>query len=124
MLITGGVEEAFDLASDPNQLRPVPDAPWASTLRGDGERWLGDFATLWRARGGPGAKASAEWMAAQLAAAAPGASAAAAPTAGQAIERVKSFQRAQGLAADGVPGALTLMQLNRALGVDEPRLQR
>jgi general secretion pathway protein A len=89
-----------------------------------GARWLGDYATLWRARGSPESKASAEWMAAQLQASTPGAASAAAPTAGQAVERVKAFQRAQGLAADGVPGSLTLMQLNRALGVDEPRLQR
>ena len=37
--------------------------------------------------------------------------------------QVRSFQRAQGLPADGRPGPLTLMQLNRASGVDEPRLR-
>jgi general secretion pathway protein A len=37
--------------------------------------------------------------------------------------QVRSFQRAQGLPADGLPGPLTLMQLNRASGVDEPRLR-
>ena len=37
--------------------------------------------------------------------------------------RVRAFQRAQGLPADGYPGPLTLMQLNRASGVDEPRLR-
>ena len=41
---------------------------------------------------------------------------------GSLAERVAAFQRAQGLTADGLAGAMTLMQLNRASGVDEPRL--
>ena len=41
----------------------------------------------------------------------------------QAIRRVLAFQLAQGLPADGRPGPMTFMQLNRAAGVDEPRLQ-
>ncbi len=36
--------------------------------------------------------------------------------------RLLTFQRAQGLVADGLPGPMTLMALNRATGVDEPRL--
>jgi len=36
--------------------------------------------------------------------------------------RINSFQLAHGLVADGVAGPLTLMQLNRATGVQEPRL--
>jgi len=36
---------------------------------------------------------------------------------------VRAFQRAQGLNPDGRPGPLTLMQLDGALGSDEPRLQ-
>ena len=36
--------------------------------------------------------------------------------------RIQAFQLAQGLRADGLPGPMTLMQLNRALGIDEPRL--
>jgi general secretion pathway protein A len=36
---------------------------------------------------------------------------------------LRSFQLAQGLPADGRPGPLTYMQLNRATGVDEPRLR-
>jgi len=36
---------------------------------------------------------------------------------------VRAFQVAQGLPADGRPGPLTYMQLNRAAGVDEPRLR-
>ncbi len=37
-------------------------------------------------------------------------------------ERLLTFQRAQGLMADGLPGPMTLMALNRATGVVEPRL--
>jgi general secretion pathway protein A len=33
-----------------------------------------------------------------------------------------AFQLTQGLAPDGLVGPQTLMQLNRAAGVDEPRL--
>ena len=37
--------------------------------------------------------------------------------------RVLAFQIAQGIPADGRPGPMTFMQLNRAAGVDEPKLQ-
>jgi general secretion pathway protein A len=36
---------------------------------------------------------------------------------------IHSFQLTQGLPTDGVAGPVTLMQLNRAVGIDEPRLQ-
>ena len=36
--------------------------------------------------------------------------------------RVVAFQTAQGLKPDGLVGPITLMQINRASGVDEPRL--
>jgi general secretion pathway protein A len=36
--------------------------------------------------------------------------------------RVLAFQLTQGLAPDGLAGPLTLKQLNRASGIDEPRL--
>ncbi len=39
-------------------------------------------------------------------------------------ERVRAFQRQQGLPIDGLIGPLTLMHLNRALGAPEPRLDR
>jgi general secretion pathway protein A len=94
--------------------------------------WRGEFATLWRApnayrapigNGAPGPSADA--LSAQLA----GWSGDAAPADGQRAAaglkaRVAAFQRAQGLEPDGVAGPATLMQLNRALGVDEPRLLR
>ena len=37
---------------------------------------------------------------------------------------IHRFQLAQGLPSDGSAGPMTLMQLNRANGVDEPRLQK
>ncbi len=89
-------------------------------------RWRGDFATLWHAP--PGVRAdvvdaasggeSARWVAARLDRLPGGAA-----TAGRPLrERVRAFQRAEGLVADGLAGPITLMQLNRASGVDEPRL--
>jgi general secretion pathway protein A len=37
-------------------------------------------------------------------------------------ERVRAFQRTQGLTPDGLPGPLTLMQIERASGQTLPRL--
>jgi general secretion pathway protein A len=39
------------------------------------------------------------------------------------VRQVRQFQQAQGLAADGIAGSRTLMLLNRAAGVAEPRLR-
>ena len=92
--------------------------------------WRGDFATYWRAPPGYAGKvvdgntgALAAWVTEQLArlnGAAPAASAPATDAAWQA--RVAAFQRSQGLKPDGLAGPTTFMQLNRALGVNEPRL--
>ena len=38
-------------------------------------------------------------------------------------QRIAAFQVLQGLPSDGRAGPLTLMQLNRVAGVDEPRLE-
>jgi len=85
--------------------------------------WRGDFATFWRTPPGYGSDAEAlsSWLAEHLA-----------KVRGEAGERelgeaalkaqVQTFQTTQGLKPDGVVGPLTLMQLNRASGVDEPRL--
>jgi len=89
--------------------------------------WRGDFATLWRApndgRGGAGPAPNAQWLAQQLAAARgdpqPARARADAATLRASIH---TFQLQQGLPSDGIAGPITLMQLNRALGVDEPRL--
>ena len=94
--------------------------------------WRGEFSTFWRpppsyagtivdSRSGP----AAQWLARQLAIALGDT----APV-GLRLDDAKlqswihRFQLAQGLPSDGSAGPITLMQLNRASGVDEPRLQR
>ena len=97
------------------------------TLEALAERWQGDFSTLWRspagyaARMGDGQPAPViGWIATQLGArAAPGRAGLDATL----KARLRAFQVAQGLPADGQLGPLTFMQLNRAAGVDEPRLR-
>ncbi|MDB5915101.1 MAG: Peptidoglycan-binding domain 1, partial [Ramlibacter sp.] len=102
------------------------------TLAALAQRWQGEFSTLWRAPegyrgdrvndggGGPGI----DWVALQLAAVK-----GVEPPSGKSVldtalkAQVRSFQLAQGLPADGRPGPLTFMQLNRATGVQEPRLR-
>jgi general secretion pathway protein A len=93
--------------------------------------WRGDFATFWRAPPGyrdrivDGQTGEAiDWLAAQLA-----------KVQGQPLQtrknrfdaalkaRVYAFQFGQELRPDGLPGPETIMQLNRAASVDEPRLQ-
>jgi len=101
------------------------------TLSALAQRWQGDFATLWRVPAGyrdtpkDGQKGPVvDWMAQHLAVATGGEL-----PKGEAVldpalrERVRAFQRAHGLPADGRPGPQTLMQLNRASGLDEPRLR-
>ena len=89
------------------------------SLAAFGTAWRGDFGTYWRS---PVGETTVAQQLERIAASA------GAPTGGPvepaAATRIQAFQRAQGLVADGVPGAMTLMQLNRALGVDEPRLSR
>ena len=95
--------------------------------------WRGDFATLWRAPAGYRSAAAANgedvspqavaWLGTRL-------------TALQGSprgsddgrtdvplkSRISAFQLTQGLKPDGLAGPMTYMQLNRASGVDEPRL--
>jgi len=92
--------------------------------------WRGEFATLWRAPAdygegeviGSTAAALGPWLIERLAAI----DGAASPPAGDDAlrARVFAFQLAQGLVPDGLAGPLTLMQINRASGVDEPSLRR
>jgi general secretion pathway protein A len=99
------------------------------TLAALAARWQGDFATLWKSppgyTGRPGLdRETVDWLAAGLAAA----NGAPAPDGQRSFDaalktQLRAFQLAQGLAADGQPGPLTFMQLNRAAGVDEPRLR-
>ena len=97
------------------------------------EVWRGDFSTLRRVpdgfspNGSSGqSRPAASWLASQLAkvqaptAAASGAARDA--TAARLREQIYAFQLAQGLSPDGFAGSMTLMQLNRATGVEEPRL--
>lgn len=94
-------------------------------------QWRGEFATLWRMPEGYHSSPSngsvgptVDWLAVQLAKA----HGEAQPTGTQRFNaalqaKVSSFQLAQGLKPDGKVGPITLMQLNRVAGVDEPRLQ-
>jgi general secretion pathway protein A len=94
--------------------------------------WRGEFSTFWRpppnyagtivdGRAGP----TAQWLAQQLATAL-GDTGPVGPRLDDAKLRswIHRFQLAQGLPSDGSAGPITLMQLNRANGVDEPRLQK
>lgn len=86
--------------------------------------WRGEFATLWRTPPGYDDGAPVDWLSAQLAAA-QGEAAPPSPTKFNASlrNRLNAFQVAQGLKPDGLAGPLTLMLINRATGVAEPRLQ-
>jgi general secretion pathway protein A len=90
--------------------------------------WRGDFAMLWRTPPGYGAKPAApnsapvEWLDTQLAKIATPPDGAAASAQASLKARIAQFQVTQGLTPDGVAGPITLMQLNRAAGIDEPRL--
>ncbi len=90
--------------------------------------WRGDFSTFWRSPSdytgqavNAGSGPIAAWLGARLASL----RGEAMPTPGNDpswTTRVAAFQLAQGLKPDGRPGPTTFMQLNRAIGVDEPRL--
>jgi general secretion pathway protein A len=93
-------------------------------------RWRGDFATLWRAPPGYTGRVAdtqgqtVDWIAARLAVlngTEPPAQGAFFD--GRLKSQLRAFQLAHGLEPDGQPGPMTLMQLNRVAGVDEPRLR-
>ena len=97
--------------------------------------WRGDFATFWRPPPGYSANLhdgssgpAIKWLARALDdmdGIAPGSDPVhAAPTLDATLrQRVRAFQRAQGLKADGQPGPLTFMQLESAAATEQPRLQ-
>jgi general secretion pathway protein A len=110
------------------------------TLQANGQRWLmpltaladiwrGDYATLWRQPEGAQGRISQntrgsapDWLARQLAALqVRGVIPAEASTL---AARLKAFQRTQGLEVDGVAGPMSYMQVNLAMGVDEPHLSQ
>jgi general secretion pathway protein A len=102
------------------------------TLLALGGLWRGEFATFWRPppgyaddatdlREGSTGKA-VDWLTGRLAVL-DGQSAAAPLGFDAAMKaRVQAFQRANGLQPDGKPGPMTLMQIGRATGADDPRL--
>jgi general secretion pathway protein A len=99
----------------------------AVTLASFESLWRGDFATFWRTPpayvGGDANGPLAPWLAGQLAKARGEARfAGPVPDAVALKMQVQAFQATQALRVDGLAGPLTLMQLNRASGVDEPRL--
>ncbi|WP_422844248.1 AAA family ATPase [Acidovorax sp. M2(2025)] len=94
--------------------------------------WRGDIATLWRVPAGMPERgditdtpAGTAWLDQRLASKAAGGTGAAgrATTPAQRQARIHRFQLAQGVTPDGRAGPLTLMLLNRATGVKEPRLR-
>jgi general secretion pathway protein A len=102
----------------------VSDGTHTVSLVALAELWRGDFATFWRAPPGYGQKAAgsepgplADWLTKQLATLDRQQ-----PADAPLRSKIHAFQLAQGLSPDGLAGPVTLMQLNRALGIDEPRL--
>jgi general secretion pathway protein A len=88
--------------------------------------WRGDYAALWRAPpgyvGGDANVGNGAWLAVRLAKARGEGPPEVTPDAAALKTQIQAFQTAQALKVDGFAGPLTLMQLNRASGVDEPRL--
>lgn len=91
--------------------------------------WTGGYETLWRLPPGlnmrldtGNASLAMPWTLAQLDALT--ARGLLAPTRADtpAPDRLRAFQRVQGIEANGQPGPLTLIRLNRLTGRDEPRL--
>ncbi|WP_367067403.1 AAA family ATPase [Oryzisolibacter sp. LB2S] len=93
--------------------------------------WRGEIATLWKAPANlpPGesvttSAAGAAWLERRLTAAGTPAADARGQKPEQRLRaRIHAFQLSQGLTPDGQAGPLTLMMLNRAAGVQEPRLR-
>ena len=96
-------------------LLQLPDGAAAVSFAVLASRWTGEFATLFRPLPAEGASA---WIEARLIAEQAGTLPADTPL----RTRIEAFQRAQGLRVDGLVGPLTVMQLNRAAAVAEPRL--
>jgi len=109
----------------------IDGAPRSVPLLALADYWRGEFATFWRAppdyagavvdrRAGR----MADWLALQLAATRGDSRPVGAQFDDAALKGwIHTFQLTQGLPSDGVAGPVTLMQLNRAIGIDEPRLR-
>lgn len=115
----------------------------AATLQVDGQprrvaltelagAWRGEFTTFWRVPPGYVNRAEnmgplRDWLAVQLAlvpgiATAASGAASVPPNWAELNRQFQAFQASQGLQPDGRIGPITLMQINRATGVAEPRL--
>ncbi|CAA9433964.1 MAG: General secretion pathway protein A [uncultured Ramlibacter sp.] len=98
------------------------------TLAALASRWNGEWSTLWRVPPGLDPRAIEretpavqQWVNTQLVADSPLPQQQASMGANLRT-RIRGFQLAHGLPADGVLGPMTFMQFNRVAGVDEPRL--
>ena len=116
--------------SDKDATLRIGNASRTVSLVSLADYWRGEFTTLWRAPPGysgrnvtSSAAPSARWIARHLAAA----RGETRPLAGGFDDTelrgwVHGFQLAQGLPSDGIAGPVTLMRLNRVIGIDEPKL--
>ena len=140
-----GIVTLFDAKDQPHYALLTALTSQTATLRAGGVLrtvplwalaavWRGDFATLWKApsdyramlqMGSSGS--GVQQLSVQLAAL-QGQASPVAPASGVFVfdgalkAKVEAFQVSQGFTPDGVVGPTTFMQLNRASGVDEPRL--
>ena len=140
-----GVVTLFDAKDQPHYALLTALTSQTATLRAAGVSravplwalaavWRGDFATLWKAPAdyrtmlqmgsvGRGVKQLALQLAALQGQPPPDVPPNGVTVFDSALKaKVDAFQVSQGLTADGVVGPTTFMQLNRATGVDEPRL--
>jgi len=136
-----GIVTLFDAEGRPAYAQLVALDNQSATLRvGSGNQklalaglaqwWRGDFATLWRmppevasTSGRARTRAQADWLQAQLEKLPANAAPANAPASQHTAKaQVARFQLSQGLEPDGQAGPITYLQLNRAIGVAEPRL--
>jgi general secretion pathway protein A len=116
--------------SNQNATLRVGGAAKSVSLVSLADYWRGEFTTYWRVppeysgtiadSKGP----TARWLALQLATARGDPR----PIAGRLDDAslkagIHAFQLTQGLPSDGVAGPVTLMQLNRVIGIEEPHLQ-
>jgi general secretion pathway protein A len=122
-LLTGLTQQTATLGQGTGQ-QTLPLAELARS-------WRGDFSTVWQlppsytglVKSGDSSP-PVQWLAARLAALDGLPQPNTPQTLNDALrERIQTFQRAQGLPADGQAGPMTLMQLGRATGLDEPRLR-
>ena len=100
---------------------------WRMPLTALADIWRGDYATLWRTPPGQVGRLhngnsgpAAAWLAEQLQRLQ--ASGQITRDATDVSARIRAFQRSQGVDGDGVAGPMTFMLVNRASGVEEPRL--